>query len=535
MHNSFIEIDRSFITKPYEIANYFNNYFINKVDRLRNDMCTTSNKGSNDRIKKSIMNGRVCMFGFHQVMEENIEKMLLHLSDDKPPGTDNLDCRLLRIAAKYISKPLCHIFNKCLEGGVCPEIWKEAKVIPLPKDKRATFAGPNSRPISLLPVLSKILEKIVYDQIQDYLSNNKLITSCQHAYRPGHSTSTALAQMTDDWLKKMDEKRLVGTVLLDFSAAFDVIDKDLLLGKLECYGFDSVALSWMESYLSKRKQRVFFNGSFSDSKELQCGVPQGSSLGPLLFSIFTNDLPLVLNKSTVVMYADDSTMYSTASTVDELNDILNYEIKAVADWVHENKLVLNIAKTKCMVFGSRHKLEGNPQLSLSVVGKPVEQVTEAKLLGVVLDPKLNWTRQIDNIVTKMGRSIAITRKCMMYIPPKTRKAVIQALVLSHLEYCPVIWSSATKIDLHKLQIAQNKAARLALQCSNRTHIAEMHSNLSWLTVENRLHSRTLTFFRNVLFDKKPQYFLQNFVILRKILRLGAIKTKYHRYNGVSVG
>jgi len=154
------------------------------------------------------------MFEFHRVDVGNVEKLLLHLSDNKPPGIDNLYGKLLRITAKHISKPLCHIFNKCLEYGICPDIWKEAKVIPLPKDKRSTLAGPNSHPISLLPVLSKLLEKIVYVQIQDYLSSNDLITSYQHAYREGHSTNTALAQMMDEWLKSMDDKRLVGVMML---------------------------------------------------------------------------------------------------------------------------------------------------------------------------------------------------------------------------------------------------------------------------------------------------------------------------------
>jgi len=200
------------------------------------------------------------------------------MTDDKSPGIDNLDGKLLKMTAKYISKPL---------DWACAEIWKEAKVIPrlsqgypkviprlsqgypkvipLPKDKRKTFAGSNSRPISLLPVLS---------QIQYYFASNNLTRNYQPAYRDGHSTSTALAQMTDDWFRSTDDRRLVGAVMLDFSAASDVIDHSLLLNKLKCYGFGSVAMCWMESYLTRRRQRVFFNGSFSESKVLECGLPQ---------------------------------------------------------------------------------------------------------------------------------------------------------------------------------------------------------------------------------------------------------------------
>ena len=155
-----------------------------------------------------------------------------------------------------------------------------------------------------------------------------------------------------------------------------------------------------------------------------------------------------------------------------------------------------------MVFASRQMLCSNPQLTLSLAGKPVEQVKQAKLLGVLLDSRLKWTEHIDNITTKMGRSIAVTRKCSKYITSDTMKEVIQALVLSHLEYCPAIWSSAAKKDLKKLQIAQNKAARLALHCSKRTNVLQMHSNLSWLPVENQVYSLLLFFFRNVLITVK---------------------------------
>ena len=462
------------------------------------------------------MGEKLCKFDFHCIGKEYVEKLLKSLSEGISPGTDNLDGKLLKIAAEHISTPICHIFNMSLKQGVCPDIWKEAKVIPLPKDSKAAFTGTNSRPISLLPVLSKLLEKVVYAQIQTYFSENGLITTDQHAYRKNHSTCTALAQMTDEWLKSMDNKKMVGMVMLDFSAAFDVIDHDILLEKLKCYGFNTDAMCWVKSYLSERRQKVFFNGSFSDSIELQCGVPQGSCLGPLLFSIFTNDLPLVLKMTKMAMYADDSTMWFEEEEAKQLTKVLNAEVTKVSEWVRDNKLVLNIAKTKCMVFGSSHKLANDPQLNLSLGDKPVEQVKTAKLLGITLDPRLSWSEHIDNIVTKMARGTAMTRKCAKYVTPNILNQVIQSLVLSQLDYCPSIWSSAAKKDLSKLQIAQNKAARLALHCSIRTNVQSMHKKLSWLTVERRLKSSLLMFFRNVMFEKQPLYLSEQTVHISSV-------------------
>ena len=159
-------------------------------------------------------------------------------------------------------------------------------------------------------------------------------------YREGHSTSTALTQMTDDWLRNMYDKMIVGAVLLDFSAAFDIIDHSLLMKKRMCYDFTHPAIMWIKSYLSNRTKRVFFNGSHSNIIQLESGIPQGSCLGPLLFSIFTNDMPLTLSKARVSMYADDSTIYTSATTTTEMTATLKKEMQLVSEWVARNKLAL---------------------------------------------------------------------------------------------------------------------------------------------------------------------------------------------------
>ena len=180
------------------------------------------------------------------------------------------------------------ILNTNLKLSIFPQAWKEAQIIPLPKD---------CRPISLLPALSKIHEKAVFDQIQEYFSVNNLLTKYQHAYRKGHCTCTALTQMSDDWYRDLDNNMLCGAVLSDFTAAFDHLEHKLLREQLVCYGFKPSAATWMGNYLLNRSQRIFFNGSHSDSVLVECGIPQGDCLGPLMYSIFTNDLPQVLRSS----------------------------------------------------------------------------------------------------------------------------------------------------------------------------------------------------------------------------------------------
>lgn len=298
-HNkpSFIESDGKFITKPQEIANYFNDYFSDKIDKIRKTMMTIAVDQSDNLIRDSILKEKKCNFSFQPVAREEVNRMLLLVKNDKQSGLDNLESKLVLIIADYITAPVSHIFNLSLQEGVFPQEWKTAKIIPIAKDSRSSFCGTNSRPISILPVLSKILEKIAFKQIQNYFCTNQLDSEFQHAYKKNHSTCTALVQMTDDWLRQIDDKNIVGAVLLDFSAAFDVIDHELLLGKLFTYGFGNNAIKWVRSYLSDRSQCVFFNGALSGLKSVVCGLPQGSCLGPLLFSVFTNDLPLALNKA----------------------------------------------------------------------------------------------------------------------------------------------------------------------------------------------------------------------------------------------
>ncbi len=257
--------------------------------------------------------------------------------------------------------------------------------MPIPKNKKLQFSESNSRPISFLPILSKIMERTVYEQIQLYFSKNNLFTDFQHAYRKKFSTATVLTQMVDDWYKEIE--RIIGVVFLDFSAAFDILDHDLLLEKLKCYGFSSAALLWINSYLSERKQMVYFNGSQSDVKHLKQGVPQGSCLGPLLYSIFTNDFLLVLKKAHISMYADDSTIYLAETTIGDLNTNLSQEMKLVLDWINGNKLILNVSKTTSMVIGTNHSLRSNPSLDLNINNVLIKQVNESKLLGAIIDNK----------------------------------------------------------------------------------------------------------------------------------------------------
>src|SRR4029434_1031939 len=322
---SFIELNGEFITKPPDIANYFNNYFLSKVNTLRNQMLPVSGGLSKAIIKNHIMCGKDCVFDFKPISADFMVKILQTIKCDKPCGFDNIDGRLLQLSAKSIAKPVGHIFNLCFKECAYPDLWKIAKVTPLSKNSREPFTGSNSKPISILPVLSKLLEGIIFKQIQQYLAENNINSDIQHAYKAGYSTSTALTCLTDEWFKQIYMKSAVGVVLLDFSAAFDIIDHELLHLKLSAYGFKDSAIDLLKGYLVNRQQCVMFNGSLSNIETLQCGVPQGSCLGPLLYSIFVNDMPYVLKNAGMGIYADDTTMYVSSESIEHVNEVLQLE------------------------------------------------------------------------------------------------------------------------------------------------------------------------------------------------------------------
>ena len=216
--------------------------------------------------------------------------------------------------------------------------------------------------------------------------------------------------------------------------------------------------------MKNRKQTVLFNGSLSEPKVIDYGVPQGSSLGPLLYSIFTNDLPLTLKDAKISMYADDSTIYIAKPTIDELSSVLNQELQAVVTWITNNKLVLNTVKTNSIVFGTNTMLTNKSKLRLYVNDVAVEQVQETKLLGIIFDNKLTWSKHTEKVINKMGKSLSTIRRCWDLLPLNVRGSVIKSLVLSHLDYCSEVWLCAATSSIKKLQTAQNKAARCLLCC-----------------------------------------------------------------------
>ena len=270
----------------------------------------------------------------------SVQKQLSALKINKSTGLDRISARLLKDAAVIIAPTLTDIFNQSLKSSTFPKIFKEGKVTPIFKSGDRTNMS-NYRPITVLPILSKILERFVHTQIYNYLTENKILSPNQFGFRPNLSTSTALAFFTHNILENADNGLVTASIFLDFSKAFDTVDHVILLRKLKSIGLDDNSLNWFKSYLTNHQQKTSINDTLSSSLPVSVGVPQGSILGPLLFIIYINDMPSIVKHCKVILYADDTLLYYSSNSAREIEDL-----HLICRWLNENLLRGDFLQTR---------------------------------------------------------------------------------------------------------------------------------------------------------------------------------------------
>ena len=294
-------------------------------------------------------------FNFKTIEVKDIRDAFAKVKTTMSFGNDNISSYFLKLALPYTGNSLAFMFNTSIETSQFPSSWKVARITPIFKDVDKTEKS-NYRPISVLPVISKLFEKLVFNQLYQYMKENGLFTSDQSGFLRLHSTLTCLLNMSDDWYNGLDLGKLVGLVFIDLKKAFDTVDHDILCKKLDVYGVQQRELSWFRSYLSNRKQFCRVNGVDSNFGEIEVGVPQGSCLGPLLFLIYINDLPQAVQDSSVTMYADDTSLCYQSHDLTQLNEDINSDPKKLVTWLEGNKLSLNVAKTHSMLISTKQQL-----------------------------------------------------------------------------------------------------------------------------------------------------------------------------------
>ena len=400
---SQLSIDGILVSKASLIASQLNHYFIRKVNDIREALVSVPYSLSKCY---TIMRGKKCKLWIQHITVEKVRRLLKSLKNSKSISLDELDNFSVKLSADIIANPLHHIITLSLMDCKFPTSWKFSKVVPLhKKDSRLEMS--NYRPVTILSPLSKILEKCMYEQIYQYFSRNNLFSPHLHGYRHHRSTQTALLTMYDSWVRTAAIGQLSGTVFIDLSAAFDLVDHRLLLSKLKIYGVQEDVLEWISSYLLGRFQAVWIDHIFSDFLPLTVGVPQGSNLGPLLFLVFFNDLPYHI-KSSIESYADDTTISAAGTTLVEIEDKLNIDCENISNWMKSNKMKLNVGKTHILCMGTQRRLALRTKpLEVFMDGSLLNEDPSGseKLLGVTIESDLKWSKHIAQLCSKLKKKV----------------------------------------------------------------------------------------------------------------------------------
>ena len=341
-------------------------------------------------------NFTIPLLGCHEV-----GKLIYKLKNKRSVGPDEISTYIVKITLPYILEHLTYAYNLSIEQNTFPSSFKVAKVIPIPKSKDLTDPS-FFRPISILSVLSKPLERHIHTHLLKHMETHQLFMPSQSGFRPKHSCQTAIMKMCDAWLAALNRGETAGVVFLDFSKAFDVVNHAILLKKLSLYLPNSKTISFFQSYLSGRSQFVYLNCKKSKPGTICSGVPQGSILGPLLFCIFINDLPFTNNNDSTTndMFADDSSIYTSDIQLSVIENKLQLSLNHVFSWCKNNQMILNPKKSKCMIVATRQRNLRNSKLNLFISDTKIEQVSQHKVLGITVDSELKWLPHIENIHKK---------------------------------------------------------------------------------------------------------------------------------------
>ena len=405
--------DKNLSFDPKTNAETFMIFFSNLAKNLVSKLPIAPNRFGLDTVKnyyeKFNLEGKD--FSFSNVTEGTVSKLLNNINPSKASGLDNLAGKFLKEGSSVLKCPITQICNLSISHSVFPDKCKHAKLKPLFK-KGMTTDPKNYRPISLLPLISKIIEKIIHDKTQCYLDENKIIYSFQSGFRSHHSTNSCLSYLSTKVLCGFDKGLLTGMILIDLQKAFDTIDHEILLNKMHYLGFSASAIKWFRSYLANRTFLVNVDESYSNPGDLNCGVPQGSILGPLLFLLYVNDMPQAVSCD-LLLYADDSCLVFQAKDVDEIEFKLNQDFNNLCDWFVDNKLSIHFGedKTKSIIFGNQNKLKNLRNLDIRHGEVKIKQYTKVTYLGCILDNKLSGEYMTTQALGKInGRLKFLYRK-----------------------------------------------------------------------------------------------------------------------------
>ena len=439
-------------------------------------------------------------FKFSRVSESYVCRIVMNFKPKSSSGIDNISNNLLKDLISVIKSPLCTIINRSLEDGIFPNLLKIVKILPLHKGGQSCLPD-NYRPISLLPVISKVFERVVYDGLVKHLEKNSVVCLRQFSFRKDHSTIDVICNLSGDIMSAFEGDQMLLGVFIDLRKAFDTVSHSVILGKLEHIGVRDIELQWFRSFLCEHRQCVQLGEKTSKLKQVDIGVAQGSLLSVLLFQLLINDLPKCLKFCSSILYADDTMIYLVGCSLRYLKIKVQNDLESLSKWLAGNSLKLNVSKTKCVLFNKEGLM---PNIELSIDNEIVECVEHFKFLGMTLDNRLHFDRQYDELYNKLLKSSFVIRSMSRFVPESCSRYLYYAYCHSHLTYGLLVWwpmlSSTSQDMLIKLQ---KQIVRGICRVSINQHCMPLFKQKQILTIKDQLTLENCKLMHRVEYDQCP--------------------------------
>jgi exonuclease III len=471
------------LTDQKEIASELNNYFTT-VGKAFSESASATAPEFIQRAGKNTQK-----FRFQVPSSQCVFRHIRGLNLNKPAGPDTISPKVIKSCAPALTYIIHHIFESCIRSNTFPKAWKTSRVTAVHKKGSRTECG-NYRPISISSILSKVLEKILGDQMTHFLAENKLLSECQFGYKKGLSCQDTVAALTEDIRTQMEKRRDTVVVYLDLSKAFDCVNHSLLCKILEReFNFGFNALQMVQSFLTGRTQFVQVGNVASTENNVDCGVPQGSVTGPLYFTMYVNSVSLLAQHSKIIQYADDTALYLSGPNIDDITKRLQTDLSRVADGFKQLGLQINATKTQTQIFRRNTQ---TPNVVLSLFETRLEEHQTVKYLGVTIDNKLKFSEHIKTVISKQQASIHALRKIRSKLTQQTALAYHRTMMMPYSDFACIVYDPSTQELKQRLEVLQKKSLRAALN-QPIGHTADIRRTANATTQEARRLYFLLTF------------------------------------------
>ena len=530
------------ISNPGALANIFNDYFIEKVKLLRAKTSTVATSGAIERVRNWLTT-RPPSFKFREIDRDTFRKLMKKIKSKRAFGVDQIDSSSLKLAAPLIEDALIHLINLSICTGQFANVWKPQLIVPLHK-KGDRMSTENYRPVSHLVELGKLVERAIFDQVVAHFMENELFHQNLHGSRKDHSTTTALIQVMDQLYKASEQEQLSAVLLLDQSAAYDLLDHGIFLEKLKAYNFDNISVSWFDSYLSGCTQIVQVESKLSNVQSVNNhAAPQGSILAGLIFIIYSNDFPACSIHGESIVYVDDNTDIVTEADPNALKLKIQMKADDSVAWLKDNRMCVAGSKSKLLVVGTKLQkkkdFEEIGHLNVKIDGQTIFESKSEKLLGVVISDNLTWKEHLhgetwreqnnrtSGLISQLSRRVGMVKRLSKYMSRQRLKIFADGLFYSKLDYCLPVFGhvfgldrynvdgqkflSYTKEDNRKLQVLQNSIMRLLTGLPRETPTSFLLGQTNTLSIQQRIAFQTLILTKKIVSAKKPTYIAEKLI------------------------